>query len=70
MTVFNDDAVFNYTQQSPMDPCTAPTIDAFEEHNDTVVFVNISGEMRVYSYNGVKIQYQVLQLGSYIDAVQ
>jgi hypothetical protein len=68
MAIFNDNTVFNYTQQSSMDPCTAPTIEAFEENSSTVVFVNIAGEMRLYSYNGAKIQYQVLQLGTHIDA--
>ena len=66
MTVFNDDVVFNYAQQSPMEPCTAPTADAFSSNPDTLVWVNISGEMRMYSYSGTIVQYQVIELGAKI----
>ena len=69
MTDFTDGDKFNYTQQSPMEPCTAPAVDSFEYDNDTLIFANIAGEMRLYSYDGVKVQYQVLQLGAKIDSV-
>jgi hypothetical protein len=66
MTVFSDDVVFNYAQQSPMEPCTVPTVEAFEANQDTLVWVNIGGEMRMYSYNGTIVQYQVIELGAKI----
>ncbi len=64
MADFDDGVVFNGTQQSPMEPCTAPTVDDFEYNQDTLIWVNIAGEMRLYSYDGVDISYQVVQLGS------
>lgn len=69
MTDFNDGVVFNATQRSAMEPCTPPTVEDFEYNQDTLVWVNINGEMRVYSYDGVKVQYQVPDLGVKIDAV-
>ncbi len=68
MTDFTDSVDFNYTQQSPMEPCTAPTVESFENDQGTLIWSNISGEMRVYSYDGVKVQYQVVQLGAKIDS--
>lgn len=68
MADFTDSEVFNYTQQSPMEPCTAPTSEAFEEEPNTLIWSNINGEMRLYSYDGTKVQYQVVQLGSKIDS--
>ncbi len=64
MTDFTDSNVFNYTQQSPMEPCTEPTAEAFENDQDTLIWSNISGEMRLYSYDGVNVQYQVVQLSA------
>lgn len=68
MADFDDGVVFNGTQQSPMEPCTAPTADDFEYNQDTLIWVNISGEMRLYSYDGAKVQYQVVNLGAKIDS--
>ncbi len=67
MADFDDSTVFNATQRSPMEPCTPPTVDDFEYSQDTLIWANIAGEMRVYSYNGAKVQYQVVQLGVKVD---
>lgn len=69
MTDFNDGIVFNATQRSPMEPCTPPTVEDFEYNQDTLIWVNISGEMRVYSYDGTNIQYQVPDLGIKINVI-
>lgn len=67
MANFTDSDVFNYTQQAAMEPCTEPTVESFEDNQDTLIWSNILGEMRIYSYDGVKVQYQVVQLGTKID---
>lgn len=67
MADFDDAVAFNATQRSPMEPCTEPTAEDFEYNQQTLVWVNIMGEMRLYSYDGAKIQYQVVQLGAKID---
>ncbi len=68
MADFDDSTVFNATQRSPMEPCSAPSVDDFEYNQNTLIWANISGEMRLYSYDGVKVQYQVVQLGVKIDS--
>lgn len=68
MTDFRFSTEFNSTERSPMEPCTAPTADDFAVDNNTLIWVNIAGEMRVYSYDGVKVQYQVVQLSAKVDA--
>lgn len=69
MANFLDSDVFVEYLRSPMAPCTAPVASDFSEDPDTLIFCNIAGEMRLYSFDGVKVQYQVLQLGSLIDSV-
>lgn len=65
MADFTDAVVFNGFNQSPMEPCTAPTVEQFQELDaGTLIWANIAGEMRVYSYNGSIVQYQVVSLGS------
>lgn len=67
MADFTDSLVFNYAQQSPMEPCSEPTEGDFAEDEDTLIWANINGQMRIYSYNGSKVQYQIVQLGLKID---
>ncbi len=62
MTDFTDQEAFKEFDRSPMVPCTAPTAADFSD-NDTLIWCNIAGEMRLYSYDGVKVEYQVVQLG-------
>ena len=68
MVDYVDGDVFNDTQRTPMEPCSEPTVEEFEYNQNTLIWVNIDGEMRLYSYNGAKIQYQVVQLGAKVDA--
>jgi hypothetical protein len=67
MADFDDAVAFNATQRASMEPCTAPSVSDFEYDQGTLIWANIGGEMRIYSYDGVKIQYQVPDLGAKID---
>ena len=62
MATFVDSVVFVDASQAIMPPCNAPTASDFEEDNNTLIWANIAGEMRLYSYNGVDVQYQTLTL--------
>lgn len=62
MAEYIDQEAFKEFDRSPMIPCTAPTSADFVD-GKTLIWCNIDGEMRLYSYNGVKVEYQVVQLG-------
>ena len=68
MADFIDQEEFGDFDRSPMVPCMEPTSADFEYDADTLIWVNIAGEMRLYSYNGAKVQYQTLTLSSKVDA--
>lgn len=68
MTHYIDADVFEQYNRVTMMPCSAPDSTEFEDDNDTIILANIAGELRKYSYNGAKVQYQTFTLSAKIDA--
>ena len=66
MATFDDRVVFIDANQAHMPTCNPPTADDFAEDNDTIVWANIGGEVRLYSFDGVNVQYQTLNLSAKI----
>lgn len=66
MATFNDADVFIEALRSPMVPCTEPTASDFDDDVNTLIWTNIAGEMRIYSFDGVNVQYQTLNLSGKI----
>ncbi len=69
MTTHIDSEAFSAYDRSPMTPCSAPTSVDFTEEPNTLIWCNINGEMRLYSYNGVNVQYQTMSLSTKIDSL-
>jgi len=67
MADYDDSVAFKDTQRAIMEPCTEPTVDDFQYDQDTLVWVNVSGQMRLYSYDGVNISYQTLTLSAKVN---
>lgn len=67
MTTFTDTVVFNDAAQAHMPPCNPPVLEDFLQAPNTLIWANINGEMRLYSYDGVNIQYQTLTLSAKVN---